>query len=100
MKIILKNVFLFLLLKNKRLEDVYMGMLAKRLKTSINNYSIHYMGLNVRELPTMEKTRLLTPAKTEETFFLYEKGNFSYFWNIFTKIMHLKCMHVFLLHFI
>jgi hypothetical protein len=58
-------------------------MLAKRLNTPINNYTLHYMGLNVRELPIDEKTRLLTPAKTKETFFLYEKGNFSYFWNLF-----------------
>ncbi len=58
-------------------------MLANRLKTPINNYTSHYMGLNVRELPINEKNQLLTPAKTEETFFLYEKGNFSYFWNIF-----------------
>ena len=60
-------------------------MLAKRLKTSINNYTMHYMGLNVRELPIIEKTRLLTQVKAEGTFFLYEKGNFSYYWNIFTK---------------
>lgn len=60
-------------------------MIAKRLNASIQDYGSHYLGLEVRELPMKEKTRILSGIKITEIFFVYEKDFFSYYWNIFLK---------------
>ena len=71
-------------LKNhKRLEDVYIGMIAKRLNTPIRNYAPHY--ILDRDASVKDKTNLLARIKITDIYFLYEPEHFSYYWEIFVK---------------
>jgi len=69
------------------MDDVYLGMLAKRLNVVLNNYKSHFLS----EIPSWdlskktldEKTALLLTSNISDIYFLYEANHFNHFWNIF-----------------
>jgi hypothetical protein len=69
------------------MEDIYIAMLANRLKVSIQDYRSHYLS----QMPPWdfmdklidEKTSLLLKSNISNVYFLYENKFFKYFWNIF-----------------
>jgi hypothetical protein len=72
-----------LLFKNKRLEDVYIGLIARELKTPIRNYAERY--LFDRNGAKEAKTLHLARIKVTDLYFLYEANHFKHFWDIFVS---------------
>ena len=67
----------------KRLEDVYIGLIARELKTPIRNYAPHYIidRWGAKEAKTLHLSRI----KVTDIYFLYEAEHFSHFWDIFVS---------------
>jgi hypothetical protein len=69
------------------MEDIYIAMLANRLKVSIQDYRSHYLSQmapwDFMDKSIDEKTSLLLKSNISNVFFLYENKFFKYFWNIF-----------------
>ena len=90
--IALKNVSFFFFYLH-RLEDVYLGMVAKRLNITIQNYVSYYLlqmpPWEMREKSIEEKTRLFSKTNVANVYFLYETNgkleNFSQQWIRLTK---------------
>jgi len=60
-----------------------MGMIAKRLNTTIRNYAPHYY---LARNATMEtKTVHLSRNKVWVLYFLYEEKHFGFYWEVFVK---------------
>ncbi len=74
---------MILLFKNKRLEDVYIGLIARELKTPIRNYAERY--LFDRNGAKEAKTLHLARIKVTDLYFLYEANHFKHFWDIFVS---------------
>jgi len=70
-------------IKNKRLEDVYIGLIARELKTPIRNYAERY--LFDRNGAKEAKTLHLARIKVTDLYFLYEANHFKHFWDIFVS---------------
>ena len=75
------------------MEDVYLGMIIKRLNVSIQNYMSHCLAQrppwDIKDKPVEEKTALLLNSDIANIFFLYEGNhlNFNHYWNILvTKV--------------
>ena len=78
-------MFLYLFIKKyiKRLEDVWMGMLAMLFDIpiiSINSYYINYY-----EISVLDKLKLIASKGVANTFFLYDKNDNQFFWNLFAN---------------
>jgi len=69
------------------MEDIYIAMLANRLKVSIQDYRSHYLSQmppwDFMDKSIDEKTSLLLKSNITNVYFLYENKFFKYFWNIF-----------------
>jgi hypothetical protein len=68
---------------HKRLEDVYIGLIARELKTPIRNYAERY--LFNRNGAKEAKTLHLSRIKVTDLYFLYEANHFSHFWDVFVS---------------
>ena len=74
---------LFYLKFNLRLEDVYTGILAKQLNTTIIDILPKFVPYNQYDyVPTERKISLIYEKKVENVLFVYEKSEFELFWNI------------------
>ena len=61
-------------------------MIAKKLNTTIRDYSSHY--IIERDRPFQEKRLILLRSKISDIYFLYEADQFNYYWSIFVKRIH------------
>jgi hypothetical protein len=64
----------------KRLDDVYMGILAKFFQTKVVQTSYHhYIELKTEK---QEKTKAILDGGIERWWFISEQTDFHHFWNL------------------